>query len=101
MPRFPTAAAALCAALLAGCAQPGPAPAPAPAPPASACNAEPARFAVGQQATASLVEEARRRAGASRARVLRPGQVVTMEFDGARLNLQVDAADRVVAVRCG
>jgi hypothetical protein len=101
MSRFSTTAGALFAAILAACAQPGPAPAPAPMPPASACSAEPARFAVGQQATAALLEEARRRAGASRARILRPGQVVTMEFDGSRLNLQVDAGDRVLAVRCG
>lgn len=99
MPRLQTAAFALFATILAGCAQPGPA--PAPTPPGSTCTAEPAAFAVGRQATPALIEEARRRAGASRTRVLRPGQVVTMEFDGSRLNLQVDAADRVLTVRCG
>ena len=45
--------------------------------------------------------EARIDAGATRARVLKPGQAVTMEFDGARLNLEVDADDKVVALRCG
>jgi hypothetical protein len=33
--------------------------------------------------------------------VLRPDQVVTLEFDGTRLNLDVDASSRVVRVRCG
>jgi hypothetical protein len=65
------------------------------------CQAEPAQSVIGQVATAAVVEEARQRAGARSARVLRPGQVVTMEFDATRLNLDVDAASRVVRVRCG
>jgi hypothetical protein len=85
--------------LLAACAQPPAAP-PAPATPAT-CQAEPARFAVGQLLSRELIEDARRRSGAARARALRPGQVVTMEFDGTRLNLVVDGNERVTAVRCG
>ena len=73
-----------------------------PQPPAArTCQAEPARAVIGQVATASVVEEARQRAGAHSARVLRPGQAVTLEFDATRLNLEVDASSRVVAVRCG
>jgi hypothetical protein len=90
------------ASTLAACgggAQVRPAPAPAPAP--QACNAANAQFAIGQAPTASVIEEARRRSGAQMARVLRPGQVVTLEFNGSRLNLDVDASDRVVRVRCG
>jgi len=34
-------------------------------------------------------------------RALKPGQAVTMEFNGARLNLDVDARGRVTSVRCG
>lgn len=93
------AASALCA-----CAQP-PGPAAPPAPPArpapGQCNADAARFAVGQLASAELAEQARQRAGALRVRVIRPGQMVTMEFDNSRLNLDVDAAGKVTAVRCG
>lgn len=88
--------------LLAACAQttaPTAPPTTSPAP--GACQAGPAGFAVGQVATPTLVAEAQRRAGAQRARVLRPGQVVTMEFDAGRLNLDVDAGDRVTRVRCG
>ena len=73
-----------------------------PMPPAVvACQAEPAQFAVGQVATPALVQQAQERAGAARARVLRPGEMVTMEFDATRLNLEVDAANRVLRVRCG
>jgi hypothetical protein len=34
-------------------------------------------------------------------RTLKPNQAVTLEFNGGRLNLVVDASDRVTAVRCG
>ena len=98
---------------LIGCASHGPAPAapgspaasapaPAPAPaPVVACNAQPAQFAVGQNSTASIMESARVRAGAQMARILRPGQMVTKEFNAQRLNLQVDANGRILAVNCG
>lgn len=85
--------------LLAACAQTAQPPAPSPS--QGTCQAGPAQFAVGQVATPTLVAEAQRRAGALRARVLRPGQVVTMEFDASRLNLDVEGGDRVTRVRCG
>lgn len=89
------------ALLLAACAQQPPQPA-APAPPArTACDAAPAQFAVGRVQTAPLVEEVRQRSGAHVARVLRPNQVVTMEFDAERVNVVVDAENKVTAVRCG
>ena len=54
-----------------------------------------------QNSTASVVELARVRSGAQMARVLRPGQIITKEFNAQRLNLEVDANGRIVAVRCG
>lgn len=65
------------------------------------CNESAARFAVGQVANATLVEDARVRAGAQRVRTVRPGQMVTMEYDAGRLTLDIDAAGRVSGVRCG
>ncbi|WP_454904364.1 I78 family peptidase inhibitor [Variovorax gossypii] len=94
-------------ALLAGCAAPAPAPAPAPAapvpPPAPVyqCNADGARFAVGQPLTPQLEAAARVRAGAGVVRVLKPGEAATTELNGGRLNLDVDARNRVTEVRCG
>ena len=64
-------------------------------------NAQAAQFAVGQNSTASVMESARARSGAHMARILRPGQVTTMEFNAQRLNLEVDAGGRIVAARCG
>ena len=78
------------------CAQPMP---PVIAP--NQCNEAAARFAVGQVADAKLAEEARVRASAQRVRMVRPGQMVTMEYDAGRLTLDIDAAGRVAAVRCG
>ena len=90
------------AVLLAACAQP-PAfrPAPPPERPKAICDEEPAQFALGRDQTAPLVEEVRQRSGAAIARVLRPGQVVTMEFNDQRVSVVVDAANKVTAVRCG
>ena len=100
-------------AFLVGCGAPatspvpgpaGQAPVPAPAPgpsPQARCSEAGAKFAIGQALSPQLEAAARTRAGADRVRVLRPGQAVTMEFDGARLKLEVDARNRVTAVRCG
>jgi len=68
---------------------------------ATPCNAQPAQFAVGQSSTASVMESARARSGAQMARILRPGQITTKEFNAQRLNLEVDATGRIIAVRCG
>lgn len=95
---------AVAASLLAACTTPAPTPATDTAPPgpsAGVCNAQGAQFAVGKTAGASVVEEARQRSGAYMARVLRPNQVVTMEFNAQRLNLDVDGAAVVTRVRCG
>ncbi|RYX88591.1 MAG: hypothetical protein EOO28_35815 [Comamonadaceae bacterium] len=73
-----------------------------PATPSGAvCNAAPVQSMVGRVASASVVEDARQKSGALMARVLRPDQVVTMEFNAQRLNLSVDAAGKVIRVNCG
>jgi len=98
---------------LVGCAAPAPAPAPVPvaaplvpaprpaAPPEARCSEAGAKFAIGQALSPQLEAAARTRAGADRVRVLKPGQAVTMEFNGTRLNIEVDTRNRVTAVRCG
>ncbi len=113
MTAWTLACSVLLGTALTGCASHGPAPAapgspaasaPSPSPASAmvvACNAQPAQFAVGQNSTASIMESARVRAGAQMARILRPGQMVTKEFNAQRLNLQVDANGRILAVNCG
>jgi hypothetical protein len=65
------------------------------------CNAEAARSVVGQIATAATVEQARSAAGVEIARTLKPGQMVTMEYNASRLNIDVDAGNTITNVRCG
>lgn len=78
------------------------APPPAPPPPQSTnCEASGATWAVGQHATDRVVERARLAAGAETARVVRPDEAVTMEFNAQRLNLEVDERGVVQDVRCG
>lgn len=91
--------------LLSACAQPPAAPDyPANstgAPPGGVCNAQGLASFAGQSATASVTEAVRVRSGARMARIVRPGQMITKEFIAERVNLEVDAAGRIVAVRCG
>lgn len=74
----------------------------ASSPPATQiCNAQPAQSFIGRTNTAQNLEQARKRSGAAMARVLHPGQITTREFNAERLNLEVDATGRIIAVRCG
>ncbi len=82
-------------------AQPAPAAPPAAAVDAAACDAVQAQWLVGKTPTEAEVEQARTDAGAQSVRSLKPDQVVTMEFNATRLNLDVDDAGTVVGVRCG
>lgn len=99
---LPTLSAALLC-LLSACAQQTPA-TPA-APPANSatgqCNPSGAQFAVGRAAEAALVEQARQRSGAQMARVIRPGQPVTLDYNLQRLNLDIDAGNRITRAHCG
>lgn len=69
---------------------------------AMGCDADAARpAAMGRVASADAVERARIDAGARIARVLRPGQMVTMEYMEGRLNIDVDAGNAIINLRCG
>lgn len=65
------------------------------------CDAGPLQSQIGQKATPSVMEDLRTRSGSASARMLRPGQVVTMEYNATRLNLIVDDKDVMTAIRCG
>ncbi len=75
--------------------------APLPGVPTGECSANGLGDLVGRYATPQLVNRAKRRAGASVARVLRPGQAVTMEYLNGRLNVNVDEKNRVKSFNCG
>lgn len=96
--------AATCASLIAltACTSTHPMSDPTPPTGGFTCNPDAARGdAMGQAATAEVVERARQQAGARTVRVLRPGQMVTMEYMEGRLNIDVDDKNVVTNVRCG
>ncbi len=66
-----------------------------------ACNADVVQDEVGKPATAERIEAIRLHSGSQVVRVVRPGQVVTMDFRGDRVDIHVDAQDVIVAVSCG
>jgi hypothetical protein len=76
-------------------------PEPVPGDPAMECDAKSTGWAIGQDADASLVERIKTETHSERARVLKPGQMVTMEFLATRVNIDVDGNNRVLKVRCG
>ena len=66
------------------------------------CRAAGARQFLGQQYEPRIVDSARAYAGAMRSRVIMPGEIVTMgEPDPLRLNVEVDARNRIHRLRCG
>lgn len=65
------------------------------------CDAQAAAFAVGQKASAQLLEQARVKAGAQTARILGPNDVMTLEYRSDRLNLNADGNAVITRVNCG
>jgi hypothetical protein len=58
-------------------------------------------FAIGQKASAELLEQARVKSGAQNARVLKPSDMVTLEYRSDRLNLNADDRSIITRVNCG
>jgi hypothetical protein len=65
------------------------------------CEAKSAEFAIGKKASPELLEQARTRAGAQIARILKPNDMVTLEYRSDRLNLNTDANLVIDRVNCG
>ena len=65
------------------------------------CNAQAAQSLIGQPYGPGTLEQARSAAGADEARMLRPDSMVTKEYKVGRLNVVVDADNRVSRVHCG
>lgn len=94
MPIRPTLTAAALA-MLAACDM-APTPGPGlPDPEADTCGAARLADAIGAPISAVDVDSLRP------VRVIRPGQPVTMDYRFDRLNIELDAEDRVVRVTCG
>jgi hypothetical protein len=64
------------------------------------CQTQTLEWTIGKTADDTLVRRAQLEATAKYVRVLRPGQMVTMEYNDQRLNLYVDAANKVERYSC-
>jgi hypothetical protein len=64
------------------------------------CQTETLAWTIGKTADETLVRRAQLEATGKVARVLRPGQMVTMEYSDQRLNLYVDANNVVERYSC-
>jgi hypothetical protein len=65
-----------------------------------ACQSTTLSWTLGKTADETLVRRAQLEATAKYVRVLRPGQMVTMEYVDDRLNLHVDADGKVTSYTC-
>jgi hypothetical protein len=73
---------------------------PATEEPAMTCQADKGQWAVGQIADEALVAKVKADTTSESVRVIKPGMMVTMDYRDDRVNLDVDADNRVTAVRC-
>lgn len=64
------------------------------------CQADKGQWAVGQIADEALVAKVQADTTSERVRVIKPGMMVTMDYREDRVNLEVDADNRVLVVRC-
>lgn len=67
----------------------------------STCDADPVQSLLGKKASSSVVQDALSRSHSKIARVVKPHQVVTMEYNPGRLNLIVDDNDALTSIHCG
>lgn len=66
-----------------------------------ACNAEPAQGLIGRNASEAVVKQAMTASGAKSVRVIPHDGMVTMDYRGDRLNIQLDERGNIVAITCG
>jgi hypothetical protein len=65
------------------------------------CKADAAQGFVGRNANEAVVKDAVRASGAKTARVIPHNGMVTMDYRGDRLNIQLDEQGKIVAITCG
>ena len=68
---------------------------------AGLCNASAVQTLLGEQASPELLDQARRESGAPVARIVRPGDVVTLEHNEQRLTLATDETFEIQRISCG
>lgn len=79
---------------------PGPGPV-YPGPQPARCDAAEASWAIGERASAPVIDRATYDSGARTARVIKPGDIVTQEYNPDRLSIYTDGSGRIRDLRCG
>ncbi|MCQ4314610.1 peptidase inhibitor I78 family protein [Stutzerimonas zhaodongensis] len=90
-----------CAGALIGCQSPTSDTGRSPQPSSGLCNVEYVEDLIGIQVSPEIQDQARIKSGAAIARVLRPGDIVTLEYNAQRLTISTDETLRVKRVNCG
>lgn len=65
------------------------------------CKTEGLDDLIGQPGTSDLAAMALKRSGAATLRWIQPGMMVTMDFRQDRLDIHLDAANKVTKITCG
>lgn len=65
------------------------------------CDAQPVQKLIGTKLTTSVENQIKQASSSSKTRVLKPGEVMTMEYDPRRINLILDEQGALTALRCG
>lgn len=78
-----------------------PLPPPGPVLPPGACDADNAAWALGVAATPDVVDRVRVDTHSRDARVIAPGQAVTMDYRGDRVNIRVNDRNAIIGITCG
>jgi hypothetical protein len=65
------------------------------------CNASAVSHLVGETADPATLDQARTQSGAETARIVRPDQMITQEYNERRLTLSTDEKLKIQRVRCG
>ncbi len=65
------------------------------------CGAGKMNAMIGKKADAATIAAIRKKSGAKAMRVIRPGQMVTMDYSETRLNVSLDGKGRIKEFGCG
>ena len=81
--------------------QPGPGKPDAAAAQSGKCHADPVQWALGQEATQETMGRVWRESQAGLIRPIAPGQPITKDLRLDRVNVELDAGNRIKRVYCG
>lgn len=97
------AVSSLALALLTACVplQPAPGAPDLRAAASGTCHAAPVQWAVGEHATETVMGRVWRESHAGLIRPVKPGQAVTLDVRADRVNVELDADNRIVRIHCG